>query len=174
MNIKKTINKALKNKKEEFAPTCASIHKLCKKANNLSYFDQIYNRIQREYEKDEKLGDFIRIDFTNGFDILLDEDGIMIFLDILEGYFDRSQILSLAKYLRESNKLRRMEYQFDHIFDHLAAEELRKVLNDYENMIVEPKDEEARRMVIEKAKSELKNRNRIVRLADFKRIEGAI
>jgi hypothetical protein len=160
MNIEKIMAKAQKNKKEDFSPTCASIHKLCKKANNLSYFDQIYNRIQREYEKDEKLGDFIRIDFTNGFDILLDEDGIMLFLDILEGYFERNHILSLAKYLRESNKLRRMEYQFDHIFDHLAAEELRMVLVDYENRVIEPKDEEARQMVIDKAKSELKKRER--------------
>jgi hypothetical protein len=173
MNIKKIIGKAQKNKKEEFSPTCASIQKLCKKTSCIC-FDQICNRILRDYEKDEKLGDFIRIESTNGFDILLDEDGIMMFLDILEGYFDRKHLLDLYKYLRELNKLQRTEYQFAHIFDHLDTSELRKVLVDYENRIVEPKDETARQMVIDKARADLKKRKRVIYISDFKKIEGAI
>lgn len=146
--------------KDEFIPYRLSIYKLCDKTDKLHCFNQIRNRILRLIDEDESLGDYVKLDVNDLKDIYLDDDGMLIFSEILIGHFEEKFIKDLWMCMRNLNKFIKNDYEFQHMFDNFSIPDLLKVIREAENYNPEDEKERASKdLVIEKAQTELKNRN---------------
>lgn len=147
------------NNIDDFVPYTSSIYEICKIVNKPEYFAQIRNRILREMEENESVGDYIRIDPSNPDDICLDDDGIFIFSEILMCYFDENLVRDLWKYVRELNKHQRILYEFDISIRSSTVKQLKTMLEKYVAYIPKSEgEEEAKKEVLNKIKIELNNR----------------
>lgn len=158
------VRKMKKSKPTGYIPHTVSIFKLCQKADKLQYFNQIRNRILRELEQHESMGDYVRFDPNNMADLFLDDDGVFIFCDILYGYFPEQDIIDLWKYTRDLNRYGKMEYDYEHLFDNFTVADLKEFIKGYIAYEPEAGQEEAKQMLLDKAHNELKNRKRLFSL----------
>jgi len=148
--------------KEEFTPYTISIYKMCERAEMLDFYNQILNRILREMEEDNKLMDYVRMSLDNEMlDFYLDDDGIFLLSDILMGYFGEKEIIDLWKYIRDLNKYSRNEYEFEQFFKSLTVKQLKEMITTYIAYTPKPGEEEAKQLVIDRFKQELKQRKKI-------------
>lgn len=145
---------------DEFVPYTLSIKKLCEKTDKLQYFNQIRNRILRELVQDESLVDFVRFNANNLNDVYLDNDGVLMFSEILIGYFEEEIIKGLWMNIRNLNKFRKNEYDLQHMFDNFSIPDLLKLIKEAERYNPEEKNlKDAKQTVINQAHAELKKRS---------------
>lgn len=147
---------------DEFIPHSVSIYKLCEINNSLELHTQIVDRIIKELEENESMGNYVRINLNSEIlDFTLDDDGMFILSDLLMEYFDEKEIIDLWKYLRDLNKYNRNEYEFEQIFKSLSVRQIKEMIIKY--LAYEPKPEqiEGKHMVIDRLKQELKERKNL-------------
>lgn len=115
MNLRKTIQRVIhkETKKKINKPLqhSVSITSMCKTVGHPEYFEQIRNRVFREMEQDKTVGDYVYIDGDMK-DIFLGADGVCYLSDLLMGYFEKKDIVSLHQYMSDLDSQERIKSQF--------------------------------------------------------------
>lgn len=110
--VKKAKKKLERQQKDEFIPYRASLKLMCEKHARPEYVAPIRNRILREIEECEILGDYAYFNPKDWDDIFLDYIGLMAFGDILEGYFDKEYLIDFSRWLKSLNKEEEHYFRF--------------------------------------------------------------
>jgi len=159
LNITKKIRKQLREAhKNDFRPNTSSMKKLCSIGGHPEYFIQIRNRILRELEQDNGLGEFVSFDLEDLQDIRLTTDGVFIFFEILTSYFDDKDIRDLFILMREADKPERADYDLRQSLSSMTKKELKDFIAGYKDYIPEKGMEEAKQILMDMAQEELKKR----------------
>lgn len=133
--LKKAFKKLNKKHKGEFVPCSVNLLEWCKKAEITQNYNWIVNLLFEECNEDETCYDYIK--FDSDFIVNLDQNGVFLFCDILSDFFGTDSVLSLYRYMRDSDKYERTYYDIEQCTYKLSNEELESVKDNYMN----PKNE---------------------------------
>lgn len=160
--IRKTKKHLDKKHKDDFMPERLNLKALCKYHNKSEYFNQIRNRIYRATEQNEELNDYIFINIDDLENIYLDTDGIIMFREILLGYFDGNELADLMCEIRQQNEVHKFYYDFKTALKTFST----KQLKDYKQQFfsrIETGDKDICKVIIELIQAEIDSRNIIKR-----------
>lgn len=147
----------------DFKPCLTSVRKLCDHINKPEYFDQIRNRVERACEENEALWQYVIIGIDDLEDVKLSADGLLVFNDILFGYFDENQIRDLHKYMMAVDDLEKAKHDLKNQFNQIKSKDLRNMIDISANT-----EDEAIKLsdsMIQRIEDELRSRKK------FKKIE---
>ncbi len=161
IRFKRTIKRIKKENEHKFIPYTISIMKLCDRANKPECFTPIRNRILREMEEYPRFEDYVYLNAQDLSDIMLDDDGVFIFSDILYGYFEQQSIIDLWKHMRDKNKHERQWYEYQHLFDNMNPAQLQEFIANYTNYEAKPGQEETKQELLTKARAALRQRKKL-------------
>ena len=102
--------------------------KLCKILKIADCTIQIENRIEREIKQDDTAADHV---YMNGEkEISLDDTGLFLFADVFTGYTEQGAIIDAWKWLKDMNKARRSQYDFDRLIVGMSRTQLRCLMRE--------------------------------------------
>ena len=129
--LNKTNKHFEKKYKDSFKPECLNLKALCEYHNRPEYFNQIRNRIYRATEQDEELGDYILLDLNDLENIHLDTDGIIMFREILSGYFDLNELADIMVEMRRRNETKKFMYDFKQALKTFSNKQLKEYKQNF-------------------------------------------
>lgn len=129
--IQKSKKALIKSQKDEFIPEKLNLKALCEWHNKPEYFNQIRNRIYRAMEQDEELSNYVYIDFDDMENIFIDSDGIIMFGDILKGYFDTKVFADILVEMRKRTEERKELFYFKRALRETETKKIEQLLKLY-------------------------------------------
>jgi len=120
------LTKNLAKKDGSFMPLVMSVPKLCKILKIPKYAGQIENRIG--WDIDGPAADHVYINGDK--EISLDDTGLFLFADIFMGYVDQDAITEAWKWLKDMNKARRAQYDFNQLIEGMSRSQLRGLIRE--------------------------------------------
>lgn len=159
--FKRSIKRIRKENEHKFIPFTISIMKMCERNNIPECYTAIRNRILREMEEYPRFEDHVYFNAQDLSDIMLDDDGVFIFCDILYGYFEQQSIIDLWKHMRDKNKHERQWYEYEHLFDNMNPSQLSEFIINYMDYEAKPGQEETKQELLAKARAALRQRKKL-------------
>lgn len=156
--VRNLIKTHSKRTQGDFKPCLTSVRKLCDHINKPEYFDQIRNRIERAATENEALWQYVIIGIDDLEDVKLSADGLLVFNDILFGYFDEEKISDLHKYMVAIDNLEKTKHNLKNQFKLFKSKDLRNMINLSANT-----EDEAIKLsdsMIQRIEEELKSRKK--------------
>lgn len=129
--LNKTKKHFEKKYKDSFKPECLNLKALCEHHNRPEYFNQIRNRVYRAAEQNEELCDYILLDLNNLENIYLDTDGIIMFREILSGYFDLNELADIMVEMRRRNEMNKFIYDFKQALKTFSNKQLKEYKQNF-------------------------------------------
>ena len=133
--LNKTKRHFEKKYKDSFKPECLNLKALCEHHNRPEYFTQIRNRVYRAAEQTEELCDYILLDLNDLENIYLDADGIIMFREILSGYFDLNELSDIMVFMRRRNEMNKFIYDFKQALKTFSNKQLKEYKQSFTDRI---------------------------------------
>lgn len=148
----------VKAHRDEYKPYSVSVKVMCQKVERPEYFIQIKNRILRELEENSDLGDYIIFDLADLQDIRLTVDGVFIFFEILTSYFDEKDVRELFILMRQMEEGNKAAFELQQSLSGMTKKDLKDFIKQYSAYVPEKGMEEAKQILLVRARAELKKR----------------
>lgn len=155
--LKKKIQQINKSKKDNIIFHRVKLSKWCESYGNMERYSWIVNNLITAMEKDVKLGDYMMLD--ENLDMYLDENGVLMFSDVLIDFFGEKEVLGMYKYLATQNKVLRLCADIKKHIDKTTDSELIDYWNIWKKYSNKNNTDEYIQIIIQILKSELDKRN---------------
>lgn len=157
-SIQSACRKVLKANKSGFVPYMANIRLMCEKVERPEYFPQIRNRMVNALIADSDLRDFVYISHKCAEDLMITNEGLCVFADILEGYFAKEDLAELRKHIRYKNQAARLRRNITQAISQSSTQHLKELLGDFKKLQEKPEQKEGCALLIGMSKKELRRR----------------